>query len=323
MQLNENKVIEFIVENYGGSLATRALWMWAGGEAGDIDYIKPAPDQWRMLWEKTKEDIAPSKTALLREALFDHIGNDAVLGFLNAIADDEFEDGRKAAPVLIFMLEKMDPEFDEKEIQAAMLSFPNGFSEAVDEPENFSKENLTETIFAALASTVQNRFKEDARSMLEEKCETLINDKIPLSAGLIAGGMLVVLQHLPEMAQISNTPEVQAVTQAMQAILKPLSREEGAGEAIEKLTPLLEQMQTLANDSGDEMFTAAGRSLDYQFEFLKTLSAETPLHSFECIARALIQALWGTSGIKEDKAEAEEPRDDAGSQEGDKTKESQ
>jgi len=82
-------------------------------------------------------------------------------------------------------------------------------------------------------------------------------------------------------------------------------------------------MQTLANDSGDEMFTAAGRSLDYQFEFLKTLSAETPLHSFECIARALIQALWGTSGIKEDKAEAEEPRDDAGSQEGDKTKESQ
>ncbi|MEE8430225.1 MAG: hypothetical protein V3S16_03170, partial [Candidatus Desulfatibia sp.] len=294
MQLNENKVIEFLAENYGGSLATRALWIWAGGQAGDIDYIKPALDQWSMLWEKAKEDLAPSKIALLREALFDHIGNDTILGYLNAIADDEFEGGRKAAPVLIFLLEKLDPEFDEKEIQAAMLSFPKGFSEDADEPENPSKESLTEAIFAALAAAVQNRFKKDARSVLEEKCETLIKEKIPASAGLISGGMLVLLQCLPEMAQASNTPEVQEVTQAIQGILKTLTKKEDAGEAIGKLTPLLEKLKTLADDSGDEMFSAASNSLDYQFKFLKTLSEETPLHSFECLARALIQALWGT-----------------------------
>ena len=323
MQLNENKVIEFLAENYGGSLATRALWIWAGGQAGDIDYIKPALDQWSMLWEKAKEDLSPSKIALLREALFDHIGNDTILGYLNAIADDEYKDSRKAAPVLIFLLEKLDPEFDEKEIQAAMLSFPNGFLEDAEEPEDSAKESQTEAIFTALASLVQNRFKKDARSVLEEKCETLIKEKIPASAGLISGAMLVLLRHLPEMAQVSNTPEVQELTQAIQTILKPLTKKEGAGEAIEKLTPLLEQLKTQANDSGDKMFAAACNSLDYQFEFLKTLSEETPLHSFECLARALIQALWGTIGIKEDESETEEPRDDAGNQEGHKTEEGQ
>jgi hypothetical protein len=125
------------------------------------------------------------------------------------------------------------------------------------------------------------------------------------------------------MAQVSNTPEVQEVTQAIQTILKPLTKKEGAGEAIDKLTPLLEQLKTQANDSGDKMFAAACNSLDYQFKFLKTLSEETPLHSFECLARALIQALWGTIGIKEDESETEEPRDDAGNQEGHKTEEGQ
>lgn len=88
------------------------------------------------------------------------------------------------------------------------------------------------------------------------------------------------------------------------------------------MTPLLEQLKIQANDSGDKMFSAACNSLDYQFKFLQALSEEAPLHSFECLARALIQALWGTIGIKEDKAEAEESQDDAGSQEGDKTEES-
>lgn len=174
---------------------------------------------------------------------------------------------------------------------------------------------MPEGIFAALASAVQNRFKEDTRSVLEEKCETLIKDKIPASVELISEGMLVLLQYLPEMAPVSNTPEVQEVTQAIQGILKPSAKKEGAGEAIEKLTPLLEQLKTLAHDSGDKMFSAACNSLDYQFKFLKTLSEETPIHSFECLARALIQAFWGTIGIKEDKAEAEESQDDAGSQE--------
>ncbi len=319
MKLNENKVIEFIAEYYEGPVATRGLWVWAGGKPDDIVFIKPAPDQWRLLWEKAKEELSPPKIALFREALFDHIGNDAILGFLNAIADDEFEGRRKTASVFIFMLEKLDPEFDEKAIQAVMLSFPNGFLEAADEPENSAKESQTEAIFAALASAVQNRFKEDARSVLEEKCETLIKEKIPASVELISEGMLVLLQYLPEMAPVSNTPEVREVTQAIQGILKPLTKKEGVGEAIEKLTPLLEQMQTLAGNSGDEMFSAAGNSLDCQFELLKNLSEETPLHSFECLARALIQALWGTIGIKEDKAEAEEPRDDAGNQEEEKT----
>jgi hypothetical protein len=46
--------------------------------------------------------------------------------------------------------------------------------------------------------------------------------------------MLVLLQYLPEMAQASNTPEVQEVTQAIQGILKTLTKKEDAGEAFEK-----------------------------------------------------------------------------------------
>lgn len=309
MKLNENEVIEFLSENYAGSVATRALWVWAGGGAQDIDYTKSATDQWNIMWEKASEDGPPSKIALLREALFDDPGNEVILGFLNAIADDEFESGRAAAPVLTFMLEKLDPAFDEKVLQATMLSFPKGFSEDADDPENISKESQTEMMFAALASSLQDRFKKDARSALEEKCEVLTKEQGFASKELISEGMLVLLECLPNMAEAAKTPEVQAAAKKIHAELEPLTKKEDANDAVDKLTPLIERLKTMADDSGDKIFLAGCNGLDNQFKCLQCIYAETPLHSLEFLAKALIQALWGTTGVQED--EAEESEDEA------------
>lgn len=311
MKLNENEVIEFLSENYAGSVASRALWVWAGGGAQDIDYTKSATDQWNTMWEKASEDGPPSKIALLREALFDDPGNEVVLGFLNAIADDEFKSGRAAAPVLTFMLEKLDPAFDEKVLQATMLSFPKEFSEDADDPENISKESQTEIMFAALASSLQDRFKKDVRSALEEKCEVLTKDQGLASEELISEGMLVLLECLPKMAEAAKTPEVQAAAKEIHAVLEPLTKKEDANDAVDKLTPLIERLKTMADDSGDKMFLAGCNGLDNQFKCLQCIYAETPLHSLEYLAKALIQALWGTTGIQEDETEAEESEDEA------------
>jgi len=313
MKLNENEVIEFLSENYAGSVATRSLWVWAGGGAQDIDYTESAKDQWNTMWEKTSEDGTPSKIALLREALFDDPGSEVVLGFLNSIADDEFENGRAAAPVLSFMLEKLDPAFDEKMLQAAMLLFPIGISEDADDPENLSKESPTEIIFATLASSLQDRFKKDVRSALEEKCDVLTKEQSLASKELISEGMLVLLECLPSMAEAAKTPEVQDAAKEIHAILDALTKKEDTNDAVDKLTPLIERLKTMADDSGNKMFLAACNGLDNQLKCLQCIYAETPLHSLEFLAKALIQALWGTTGVQEDEAEteAEESQDEA------------
>jgi len=299
MKLKEEEVVGFLSKEYGGPVAARGLWTWAGGETADMVFPKPAVEQWKKLWELAGEDTPPSRIALLREALFDHPGNDTILGFLDAVSDDEFPNGRPAAAVIFFLFDKLVPPFEAEGLRSAMTSFPFGLIDNPEDPNPPSVESLTDTMFAALASSFQNQYNNDNRALLEEKCRGLIDENQPVSIERLTAGMTTLLKHLPEMAGLSKTPEVEELVKELKKAVKPLAgtKKEQFPDIPAQARPILNQLKTHAEKSGDSMFKAVCISLDYQFQCLKAISENIPLRSFQCLAKAVIQSLWGTNGI--------------------------
>lgn len=74
----------YLTQRYGGATASRALWLWAGGDplraARDGDAAALWDQQWS--WAEAGEEGAPELLALIREALYDTPGHPLLLDYL-------------------------------------------------------------------------------------------------------------------------------------------------------------------------------------------------------------------------------------------------
>ena len=124
MALNDSAVIEFLAKFYPGPVASRALWLWAGGKEDEIEY-KPQPlEQWHHLWNKARQSAGVTPATILRETLFDRPGHPELLGFLDTLTSETFPEGQSAAVVLVKQLEMLDPDFDPVLFYANLVSNP-------------------------------------------------------------------------------------------------------------------------------------------------------------------------------------------------------
>ncbi len=298
MKLKEEEVVAYLVKEYPGPVAARGLWTWAGGQAAEMVFEKPARAQWEKLWALAGEEAPPSRIALLREALFDHPGDAALLGFLDAVSDDTFAPGRPAAGVLFFLFEKLAPEFDDEGLKAALTAFPLGLIEDPDDPEAPSDERVVDAMLAAAASSFQGAWDKDGRETLEEKCRAIVEEDRPVSVELIVAGMKALCDNLPDMTEAASTPEAKKLAAALEKTTAPLpgKEKEKLAEGLKPVAQVLKALKARADASNDAVFRSGCAILGYQYRCLAAVSEDVRLRSLRCPATAVIQALWGTQG---------------------------
>ena len=156
MDLNSS-IVDFLSQEYSGSLAVRALWQWAGGTPEEVDFSVPPgsiKDQWTVLWQKAAEGGSANRTALVRQALLDQPGTELLLKFLFYSSREGFFEERRQALVLLDYLKSHAPEFDKMPLYFLFEQMP-----VVKE----------EPLFAALVPLFSNQFTTAERQALAER----------------------------------------------------------------------------------------------------------------------------------------------------------
>ena len=125
MALDDQAVIAFLAGAYAGPVATRALWLWAGGEAQQIDYQCEPDQRWGRLWTAARNGEKATAEAVLRETLFDRPGDADVLNFLKDLAVETRPQSPATARVLVAQLETLAPAFDPQDLWPVLAGFPD------------------------------------------------------------------------------------------------------------------------------------------------------------------------------------------------------
>ncbi len=310
MALDDEAVIRFLSLTYPGPVSTRALWQWAGGEAGQIEYHRDPRQQWQQLWDLARKKAMIPPAALLREALFDRPGNPDLLGLLAAWVDDAFPQGSHAATVFAAQLDRLAPEFDLKRLWPLLAGFPDG-----GELETFAA--LCGSLQGGLASSdapdtsssgsesnpqpePQAGGEEDIapvvpvpRKVLEAQLQQLITvSHVPAPEDL-AVSILFLRDTLPG---IINDPVLPGWDQVCRDIGVLLDVEKWDAAILEeKIPPLLAQLSQRVSEKEKELVQAAAAAMDKQLVCLLALLGENPPPDVEKIANACIRALWGTT----------------------------
>ncbi|MDN7702828.1 effector-associated domain EAD1-containing protein [Burkholderia semiarida] len=77
-------LLDLLADQYPDASDARALWVRAGGKAGQVESGRPF-DMWQRLWTLSLQGAAARPAALLREVLVDIPGNDIVLRYFSAL----------------------------------------------------------------------------------------------------------------------------------------------------------------------------------------------------------------------------------------------
>lgn len=313
MALDDQAVIAFLSHAYPGPVSTRALWLWAGGEAAQIEYFHDPVQQWQQLWGLARSGVAAPPAALLREALFDRPGNPDLLGFLAAWVVETFAAGPNAAKVLAAQLDRLAPEFDLKRLWPVLAGFPDrGILEA----------------FAALSVALQGRLPPPAtpappsepsendqqpdpppeegedstdtdgpapRAALETQLQQLIASSPAPKPAELAAAILFLRDTLPDVFTGPPLSDWDRLCQDMEDLLG--ADELDADVLGKKVPPLLAQLPQLAPETERDLVEEAAASMDKQLACLLALLKENAPPGVAVIGEACIQALWGTTAV--------------------------
>lgn len=320
MSVDKSAAVAKLAEYYPGVLAARAVWTWAGGDRESVPLDPPPSDQWEQLWDQSREDGGIGAVALLREALFDRPGDEALLGFLDALGQETFPDGPAAGTVLVDLITELGPGGSPDALSAALAAFPD--------------RDGNET-FAAIAPILAGKLTEADRSGLETALDGAAAGDAP-SAGEYADGLWRLIDRIPELTDAAKSPDHESVAGEMKELLAPVrtSAENGAADAaddesrqdvtdmneeegsevrteadvptepaeagdvdpvIEGMPPLIDRLSALADAADDPIYRAAASALGHQLDALTAVArGETPPPVADR-GQAVIHGIWATN----------------------------
>lgn len=170
------EVVGYLVRRYPGVAATRAVWRWAGGPPQAAPLEGSAATLWRAAWDAAGappggEPAAPSRIALVREALYDEPGAPLLLDYLFTEAAERHPERLEDAVVLFEALTRAAACGGPTELVAATLAaFPVA---------------SWEEAFACLAAGSEDWLEADARAALQRACAEIVS-KVELADALAA-----------------------------------------------------------------------------------------------------------------------------------------
>lgn len=319
MAFEAQNIFTHLAQNYGGIVATRALWEWAGGSPADIAYNDSAIERWAVMWEKASEDegfIAPD---LVREALFDQPGNRLLLTYLDSLPDATFGEARMAAKLIGPLIETLAPEFSTTSLWPLLQAFP---------------ESSAQQAFVALAPLLQDKIAVKARLTLEERLRFLLDDeeaekpeapaavKAPSAKDMVES-LKIFLQHIIKAVKKADTQDFVGAAEELVLHLEnkpgPPGDENGAtlaepplgllgskfelpeeikpGDALtQRLEPVLQRLKKLAETSADPGYITAIAGVERQIASLTSGLNGKPVPVASAFAEGAIQALWASQG---------------------------
>jgi hypothetical protein len=295
MPLDEQKVIDYLSENYAGSTAARALWMWAGGRREDIEYTAAAKEQWGLLWAEAKNLQGATPLSLVREALFDHPGDEALFGFLDALAEQDLPEWRETAGLFLAQLQTLAPEFDPQAIWAASQSMPA----------------LTaDSHLAVLASTLRDLFSGEHRRVLKERFQALKQGTQPPPPSVVADGIKrIVRSAIPELVVFEDTSRFGEVAEKIKVLLNTVTdaSRETLMPVIEKMPEYAEDLRNLPAKSGGKEREAALSGIERQRACLEKMASQEDSPGVENISQACAHLIWCTRGEASEEGEEQGP----------------
>lgn len=327
MASEAQSIFTLLAKNYGSTVATRALWEWAGGSPADVEHNDSAIERWAVMWEKASEDdgcIAPN---LVREALFDQPGNPLLMTYLDSLPDETFGEARISAKLIYPLIASLAPEFAANSLWPLLQAFP---------------ESSAQQTFVALAPLLQEKIDIKARMTLEDRLRFLLDEeesekpkapaavKAPSAKDLVES-LKIFLQHILKAVKKANTQDY--VDTAKELVMhlenKPVPpSDENAeildepplgllgskfelppkikaapekkllpGEALTlRIEPVLQRLKKLAETSADPGYITAIAGVERQIVSLTSGMNGKPVPVASAFAEGTIQALWASQG---------------------------
>ena len=294
MAPDESKVIGKLAEYYPGATSTRSLWIWAGGLREAIHYNRSPQEQWAALWELASEESRVTPITLVREALFDHPGDDELFSFLGDLVKDHFPVWKETAEVFRAQLKKLAPDLDAPLVAAAARSLP-------DLPEDQT--------FAMIGGTLRDLFSGELRQKLETRFTQLSQDGINPTPSDIAKGAQLLLRIIPELSVPEDMKAFGTAAGEIAALLKTVSdtATDSLAPLIDRIAEKLIMLQDLPVASDKTRFDAAVSGIQRQLDGLRKTAAGEPIPSVRAIGRAGVHLVWATIGqLPEGEAETGE-----------------
>ena len=328
MSVDKSAAVAKLAEYYPGVLAARALWTWAGGDRESVPLDPPPPEQWDRLWDRSREEGGIGAVALLREALFDRPGDEALLGFLDALGRETFPEGPAAGTVLVDLMADLGPDGSPGALSAALAAFPD--------------RDGNET-FAAVAPILAGKLTQADRAGLETALEGAAAGDPP-SAGDYANGLWRLIDRIPELTVAARSPEHESVVGEMKELLAPIrtpddngaadngapddesrqgvadtAEEEGSEAEITPgrdgpaepagtadidpvkggMPPLIDRLAALADAAGDPVYRAAVAALGHQLDAMTAVANGESPPPVSDRGKAVIHGIWATKATED------------------------
>lgn len=328
MQVKDNEVVEYLAQNYGSSIAKRALWSWGGGVEKDVDYDLLPWDSWKLMWDKAGKTAIPTRISLVREMLFDIPGEKALLRYLDALAEERFKAEKEIAEFFLFLLKKTGGE--ENRLEPLLFLF-----------QDMPRDCVLVTIAPAIQGTFDNNF----RAILEKDFTKIGGKRIEVSSRTLLNWIEFYLDHLTgdtpgmpaileEVRQIKeNIAKLQAINpdvegpekaapsesvstgEDLPVENKPLDSRAANSEAdnegtdktlgsegvfektAQKLGSHIEGLKEVLPESGGDYFKPAVKVVESLFELMKECGLKEKRSDFRLsAAKTVSEALWATRG---------------------------
>ena len=187
------QILKYLSRHYEGALATRGLWLWAGGQPAEIDFRAPPAERWQKLWSQAAPGHTATRTTLLREALFDRPGHPLLLKAVTLSADRLLPGGRQAAALISALLHEQgqysDPEGDHHRLEAILHLFPHVPADPA---------------FAITCPVLQRRLDATTRDRLERCLGQLADPSAATTPEALREALLWLLAVLPRVMFIGS-----------------------------------------------------------------------------------------------------------------------
>ncbi len=317
MSVSKQEIIAFLEKRYFGDVQARGLWLWSGGNAKDVPYLKEPEKRWNLLWTiAEKEDAHNAPQNLIHEALLDSPGDKFLIDCLVSFSATTSASIKNDARLLIEILKHWGEEFEFDPVLASLLVFhdctvrdgltvliPN-LNEKIEqklldkwEPwfQKIKKEKLTGSIkgiFSLLDFMLDPLMKNSPR---------IDSEKFHINATKAKAYLEKVLKELEDVSEEDNTEILQANIEELTKV-KP---EEKARleNLLKEFAPLIGTFVEINSNTLKPESLTAFTGIKKIFELSKTISSEKRWPLVHNSAEICFKSIWATKAKKtEDEA---------------------
>ncbi len=304
MTVNDQDVVVCLTKHYPGPVATRALWLWAGGRETALVYDPDPHLLWQNMWSlaKAAEDGDAGPVAILRQALWDYPGHPTYLNSLEAYIPPEPKYIQSAVQLLARRIIDLAPDFAPAQLWAAMTavgSLPLYVAFAAATPA-FQGQLAALADGGATADTdpdLAGAPDAAAPSLLEKQLELLAGHQFEPDVQVLADAMGAFHAGLPDAGSQRLNDRLAALNAELVNALDPLP--ENITALDQHVRPAIARIRSVVFDSQAACSRQAVRGLENQAAALAALIENNPAPDVAGMAIACRQALWATTAESE------------------------